>query len=73
MTDDRLAEIERVASDPARVKAAEDRTEDERVEVAVLNAYLISCVPEMLAELRRRGEVIVQMQQAIDEMGDSYD
>ena len=64
MTDEQLAEIE---------AEREYVVEASRWDSFLCRTLLETHVPALLAEVRRRGQVITQMQQAIDAMGDAYE
>ena len=48
-----LADLERELASPERAKAHEDRSQQERVDVLVMNSYLIHALPDLVAEVRR--------------------
>jgi hypothetical protein len=48
-----LADLERELASPARRTAPEDRSQRERVDLLVVNSYLVHAVPDLVAEVRR--------------------
>lgn len=59
-----LADLERELASPERRKAHEDRSQQERVDVLVMNSYLVQAVPDLVAEIRRLRAVVEELQSA---------